>query len=112
MKSGPAVLSASYLDRHSTKNNLVRYLREVVNALDDAYVKVNMPDYPGLRTRAVVLVIDHCLDHKDKEVHTYVVLAYIEIFELLNRQTLFNYCDTIIYCIPLTHGYHQTNIKL
>ena len=77
-KSGSAVLSTSYLDRHITKNDLVRRLREGVDALVDQYVEGNMLDHPGLGTLAAVLFTDRYLDHKDKEVHIYAVLAYME----------------------------------
>ena len=57
-KSGPTVLSTSYLDFYSTKNDLVRRLRKVVDALADQYVEVNMPDNLGLGTLTAVLITD------------------------------------------------------
>ena len=61
------------------QNDLVRRLREVVDALADQDVEVNMPDYPGLGSLAAVLVTDRYLDHKDKEVRLHAVLACMEI---------------------------------
>ena len=78
-KRCPAVLSASYFDRHSTKNDLIMFLRELVDVLTDQYVEVNMPDYHGLGTLATVLVTDRFLDRKDMEVHIHAVLACMEI---------------------------------
>ena len=45
-------------DYYITKNNLVRHLREVVDALVNQYVEVNMPDYLDIDTLATVLVTD------------------------------------------------------
>ena len=68
------------------QNDLVRRLREVVDALADQDVEVNMPDYPGLGSLAAVLVTDRYLDHKDKEVRLHAVLACMEIFELVRNK--------------------------
>ena len=78
------------------QNDLVRRLREVVDALADQDVEVNMPDYPGLGSLAAVLVTDRYLDHKDKEVRLHAVLACMEIFELLKCQDLFHYCGVVV----------------
>ena len=77
-KNSPAVISASYLDRHSAKNDLISRLREVVGGLADQYVEVNMRDYTCISSLTAVLVTNCHLDHKNKEVHIYTVLACME----------------------------------
>lgn len=76
------VLSAEFLNRHTSKNDLVRRLRKVGDALADEDVEPNSPDYPGLGGLAAVLVEDKYLKHRDKEVRLYTVLACIEILYL------------------------------
>jgi len=74
------VLSAEYLNKHSSKNDLVRRLRTVVEHLSDEAVEPDSPDYPGLAGLAAALVENCYLKHKDKEVRLHTVLACVEIF--------------------------------
>jgi len=78
------VLSAEYLNRYSSKADLVNRLREIVNVLSDTNsdVEANSPDYPGLAGLSRDLIQDRYLKHKDKEVRLQTVLACMEIFSL------------------------------
>lgn len=77
------VLSAAFLERHSNKNDLLRRLRKVVEALSDEDVVEEDPsDFPGLDGLAAVLVEDRFLNHRDKVCRLHTVVACMEIFSL------------------------------
>jgi len=76
------VLSSTYLERSSSKNDLLRRLRKIVEELEDDDIEPLSPDYPGLNGLANSLVQDKYLAHPDKEVRLHTVLACVEIFTI------------------------------
>lgn len=64
------------------KNDLVRKLRHVVDALSDEDLDASLDENPGLDDLSAVLVQKELLEHKDKDVRLHTCLACMEIFYL------------------------------
>lgn len=52
---------------------------------DDEDVEAESPDFPGLGGLAAALVQPEFLDHRDKEVRLFTVLACMEIFAIVSN---------------------------
>jgi hypothetical protein len=67
------------------QKDLIRRLREVVEALKDPDVEPNSPDFPGLGGLSAVLIEDGFLEHRDKEVRLHTVLGCMQILEVVSH---------------------------
>lgn len=79
------IVTASFLSAKKLKD-LLRRLRKLCQVLaEDDSIEAGSPEWPGLETVAAILVKDF-LNHKDKEVRLYAVLACMEIFSIVRNK--------------------------
>lgn len=81
----------NYVETHFScaqlQKDLIRRLRNVVEALGDTDVEPNSPDYPGLGGLSAILVEDGFLEHRDKDVRLHTVLACMQLLEVVSLFT-------------------------
>lgn len=88
------ILTGKYLEKASSKNDLVVRLRKILRLLrDDDNIEPDSDEYPGLA--ALCHSLTRYVNHRDKEVRLYTVAACMELFTVYAPEAPWNELETI-----------------
>jgi len=88
------VLTGKYLEKASSKKDLVLRLRKILRVLrDDDNIEPDSDEYPGLA--ALCHSLTRYVNHRDKEVRLYTVAACMELFTVYAPEAPWDELETI-----------------